>query len=403
MIATRLEIGAVEYAARRTQLALTLQQQELDLMVVFGPTRVAYLTGFFFAATERPVALLLSSDGAVSVLLPDIEASHFASQCPDLPAPVTYPEYPGGGSGRHPLQVLGAHLRQQFPQARRIAADHDGYENRWGYRGPVLSAVLETPVRVKLELIDDQRAVKSPAEVALIREACRWGDHAHRLMQDAITVGSNELLVSHGASLQATREMLESLGDAYVPKAREGLPANTMFITGANTAYPHGLHRNTGVRVSDVLVTGAYGTVGGYESELERTMHVGEPTLQFVEYFEAMVAAQDVALQAIRPGRTCASVETEVRQFIRDELGLDHLVRHHTGHAFGLEGHEHPFLDLDDPTPILPGMIFSVEPGLYVPDLAGFRHSDTIVVTEDGAERLSLYPRDLDSLIIHPA
>lgn len=400
MTPPRLEIGAAEYAERRAQLARTLQDHEIDVMAVFGPTRVAYLTGFFFSATERPIALLLGSGGDVCMFLPEIEVGHFAMQCPDLSSPVTYPEYPGGGSGVHPVRQLGAHLRRQFPRAGRVAADHDGYENRWGYRGPTLSDVLDAPVAVRLELIDDLRAVKSPAEIALIREACRWGDRAHRLMQDAIRVGSNELMVSHEASLSATREMLAALGESYVPKAREGLPANTMFITGANTAYPHGLHRNTGVRAGDVLVTGAYGTVGGYESELERTMHVGEPTAEFLSYFEAMVAAQDVALQAIRPGRTCASVEAEVRGFIRDELGLDHLVRHHTGHAFGLEGHEHPFIDLDDPTPIREGMIFSAEPGLYVPGLAGFRHSDTVVVTAHGAERLSLYPRDLASLVI---
>jgi len=79
---------------------------------------------------------------------------------------------------------------------------------------------------------------------------------------------------------------------------------------------------------------------------------------------------------------------------------MDGLVRHHTGHAFGLEGHEHPFLDLDDHSVIVPGMVFSIEPGLYVPDLAGFRHSDTVVVTATGNERLSLYPRDLASLTV---
>lgn len=75
-------------------------------------------------------------------------------------------------------------------------------------------------------------------------------------------------------------------------------------------------------------------------------------------------------------------------------------VRHHTGHAFGFEGHESPFLDLDDHTPVEPGMTFSVEPGLYVPGLTGFRHPDTVLVTATGAERLSLSPRDLAALII---
>ena len=200
-----------------------------------------------------------------------------------------------------------------------------------------------------------------------------------------------------------TREMLNELAGRYVPKSREGLPANAMFIRGANTAHPHGLHQAGVVSVGDVLVTGAYGVVGGYESELERTMIVGEPGAEFVRYFEAMLAAQQAGFGALRPGRTCAEVEQDVRRFIRDELGMDALVRHHTGHAFGLEGHEHPFLDLDDHTLIEPGMVFSIEPGLYVPNFAGFRHSDTVVVTATGNERLSLYPRELEALIVSPA
>ncbi|WP_019587655.1 M24 family metallopeptidase [Deinococcus apachensis] len=399
MNAERLEITREEHAQRRARLAASLDGADLDLICVFGPTRVAYLTGFHFAPTERPVALALTAGGDLLTLLPALEAEHFAGQCPDLPAPVTYPEYPGGGSGEHPMLVLARHLRR-LPGGTRVAADHDGYENRWGYRGPALSDLLGTPVADGLALIDDLRAVKSPAEIALIREACRWGDRAHHLMQEALHEGANELLVSHEASLRATREMLQTLGERYLPKAREGLPANAMFITGANTANPHGLHRNVGVRPGDVLVTGAYGTVGGYESELERTMHVGPPTREFERYFAAMLGAQDTGFTALRPGRTCAQVEADVRGYIGDTLDMTRFVRHHTGHAFGLEGHEHPFLDLDDHTVIEPGMIFSIEPGLYVPGLAGFRHSDTLLVTESGAERLSLYPRALSDLII---
>jgi Xaa-Pro dipeptidase len=219
-------------------------------------------------------------------------------------------------------------------------------------------------------------------------------------MQDGIVAGASELELSQAASLQATRDMLGALGDRYAPKSREGKPANPMFIRGANTANPHGLHEPGGVRPGDVLVTGAYGGVGGYESELERTMIAGEPTPEFRRYFEAMLDAQNVAFNALRPGRRCRDVERDVSDFIINELSMGDLMRHHTGHAFGMEGHEHPFLDLDDDTVIQPNMIFSLEPGLYVPGLAGFRHSDTVLVTKDGCRNLCAYPRDLESLTI---
>lgn len=396
----KLEIGADEYRRRRERVFGLLQERELDALCVFGPTRVAYLSGFYFSPTERPIALVLTTRGRIAALLPHLELSHFQQQGPALDDMAVYAEYPGGGSGRHPLRALRDLLSRLGVLGGTVAADVDGYEHRWGYRGQALSAVLDRPVRADVALIDDLRMIKSSAEIALMTEACRWGDYAHGLMQRDVGVGAQELLVSHGASLQATRDMLAALGERYVPKAREGLPANAMFIRGANTAHPHGLHEAGVVAVGDVLVTGAYGVVGGYESELERTMLVGEPTARFVRYFEAMLAAQQVGFDALKPGRTCAEVETDVRCFIREELGMDDLVRHHTGHAFGLEGHEHPFLDLDDHTVIELGMVFSVEPGLYVPDFAGFRHSDTVVITASGAQRLSLYPHELSALVI---
>ena len=81
-------------------------------------------------------------------------------------------------------------------------------------------------------------------------------------------------------------------------------------------------------------------------------------------------------------------------------MGLQAHQRHHTGHGIGLEGHEAPFIDKGDPTVVAENMVFSVEPGLYIPGLAGFRHSDTVVITPNGCERLTYYPRDLESMTV---
>jgi len=297
----RLEITPDEYRQRRERLCLLLQAQGLDAVCVFAPVRVAYLSGFFFSATERPIALVVTASGEVAALLPRLEVSHYELQGPGGTLLEVYAEYPGGGTGRHPMRHLQDLLTRLGLQDRRVAADVDGYEHRWGYRGPALSEVLGRPVPSALALIDDLRAVKSSAEIALMREACRWGDHAHRLMQDGLHVGAQELLVSHAASLQATEDLLGTLGGRYVPKSREGMPANAMFIRGANTAHPHGLQQAGPVQRGDVLVTGAYGIIGGYESELERTMIVGDPGPDVARYFGAMLTAQQVAFGALRP------------------------------------------------------------------------------------------------------
>jgi Xaa-Pro dipeptidase len=101
----------------------------------------------------------------------------------------------------------------------------------------------------------------------------------------------------------------------------------------------------------------------------------------------------------MRAGVKCSDVDNAVRAYY-EKNNLMTYWRHHSGHAIGLRYHEGPFLDSGDDTLIEPGMVFTVEPGLYAPSLGGFRHSDTVVVTQDGIEILTYYPRDLASLTI---
>ncbi len=371
----RLEIPTLEHEERVAALKHAVEAAGFSAMCVFGPVRISYLTGFHFAATERPVVLVVPVESDPHILLPRLEVDHVRKQARQLENVRTYPEYPGGGSGKHPMLHLLDLLADVGLASASLTADLDGYEHRWGYRGPTLSQALGRAVACRLELVDDLRIVKSPTEIALVREACVWGDRAHRAMQDLMVEGASELGVSQAASLATTAEMLGFLRERYVPKSREGKPANAMFIRGSNTSNPHGLHGSGGLRRGDVLITGAYGVVGGYESELERTMFFGEPSEACVEYFDAMLAAQDVAFAAIRPGRACSDVERDVSGFISDELGMGQYLRHHTGHSFGMEGHEHPFLDLDDHTPIRPGMILSVEPVMSAFSTTSWVHS----------------------------
>jgi Xaa-Pro dipeptidase len=244
-------------------------------------------------------------------------------------------------------------------------------------------------------------AIKSDAEIALIRESVRWGNLAHRLLQRYTEIGATETEVSQRASDEATFAMLDAIGEIYSAQSffAHGAHAGYRGQIGRNSAIPHALAGNIVFQEGDVLVTGASAPVWGYLSELERTMVIGEPTPEQERMFEHMVALQDIAFDAIRPGKRCSDVDTAVRAYF-DEHDLMPHWRHHTGHAIGLRYHEGPFLDSGDHTEIRPGMVFTVEPGLYAPELGGFRHSDTVLVTGDGIEILTYYPRDLGNLII---
>jgi Xaa-Pro aminopeptidase len=207
--------------------------------------------------------------------------------------------------------------------------------------------------------------------------------------------------VSQRASDEATFAMLDAIGEIYRAQSfvSSGAHAEYRGQIGRNAAIPHALAGNLVFQPGDVLVTGASAPVWGYLSELERTMFVGGPTPEQERMFEHMVALQDLAFDAIRPGVACSEVDTAVRSYFEEHELWSHW-RHHTGHAIGLRYHEGPFLDTGDDTVIERGMVFTVEPGLYAPELGGFRHSDTVLVTADGIEILTYYPRDLASLVI---
>lgn len=128
-------------------------------------------------------------------------------------------------------------------------------------------------------------------------------------------------------------------------------------------------------------------------------MIMGEPTPEQERYFNLMLEVQTLALNTIKPGIPCSAVDKEVMRFFK-EHNLEENWRHHTGHAKSTLVHEAPFLDVGDHRLIEVGMVFTVEPGIYVPGLGGFRHSDTVAVTPDGIEMITYYPRDLESLTI---
>ena len=398
-------IRQAEYDDRVRRIRAILSERELDGLVLFHPIRMAYVSGFYHVSTERPMAIVIGVDPqpGLGALIPQLEQDHIAKS-PGVRSIKVYPEYPSGGT-KHPMLHL-ADLLAEMGLARpgtRLGYDSNGYLDINGYDGPALSEVMPEGVQTvrARDIVDKMRAVKSQTELDFIKRSCVWGNLGHRMMHQKLELGRTEIEISMEAAAEASQVMVAALGPSYQPlTAMWGQPILVIFHAGSNTALPHGLMQGGGLRRGDVLVTGAGADFGGYNSELERTMILGEPTREFERYFQIMLDLQQAAFDALRPGRTLAEAESEVARAFAD-FGVAQNQRHHTGHSIGLEGHEAPFIDMGDPTVIEENMVFTIEPGLYVPGVAGFRHSDTVVVTATGVERLTFYPRDLASLIVH--
>ncbi len=393
----RLSLSRSELARRLETVRAEAAHRDLDALVLFSPTHVFYLTGLGFIATERPMALIITPK-ETALFVPALETEH-AEEEATVTRVVAYPEYPGEV---HPMLRLKELLSELRLGGAKLGADSDGYPGIWGYRGPKLSEVLSgAKVTVVKDLVEDLIKIKSSEEIELIRESVRWGNLAHALLQEYTEPGRTETEIALRASMEATLTMVRTLGPAYRALAWHGAGAHAGFRgqIGKQSAIPHAITTNAKIARGDVLVTGAAASVSGYLSELERTMIVGTPTDEQARYFDLMVEVQQTAFDAIRPGARCSDVDRAVRKFF-EAHDLAPYWRHHVGHSLGIGAHEAPFFDIGDDALIRPGMVFSVEPGIYIPEFAGFRHSDTVLVTETGMELLTYYPRDLASLTI---
>jgi Xaa-Pro aminopeptidase len=395
-VGLRSGIPPAELAERRERLLAHARGLGLGGVVLFDEHYIQYFTSFGFLATERPVAVVLAAGGDLAAFVPDFEVERVRAET-DFERIESYPEYPGI---EHPM-VLLARVLADMGLTGALGADQDGYPGILGYRGPALSGVTASEVVELASFIESMMVRKSDAEVALIRESARWCGVGHRLLQEYTRPGATEAEASLRAGHDATLTMLQTLGESFGGQqaSSDGVSAGYRGQIGRRSSWAHAVAHNIEFEQGDVLVTETSAPIWGYNAELERAMIVGTPTDEMRELFGHMVAAQQVALDALRPGVTCADVDRAVLAYF-DEHDLRPYWKQHTGHAIGLRNHEAPFLDVGDHTRVEPGMVFTIEPGVYSADVGGFRHSDTVVVTPDGIDVLTDYPRDLESLTI---
>lgn len=375
-----------------------LDEESIETFLVFNSTNIFYLTGFSFIPTERPIILILH-EGEVNFFVPSLEIDHIEHQVPFVSQVFSYFEYP---DEKHPMYHLADNLMSDLKiQPNKVASEFLGASGYWGYKGPSLEDATGLKFTLLPDLIMDMRVIKEPEEIELMRESSKWADRAHKYLQKYTETGANEIDVTIRASTQGSHDMVHELGNEYHPTGFSMFPAIALYRgqIGPNSYFPHALSRGIVFKKGDTLVTGASSDVYGVHAELERTMFMGAPSARQEELFGAMMAAQDAALQVAGPGVKCAEVDRAARNAFKAK-SVFHLVRHHTGHALGMEGHERPFLDIGSEAILKPGMVFSCEPGIYEEGLGGFRHSDTFVVTDDGIEVTTKYPRDLTELII---
>lgn len=244
--------------------------------------------------------------------------------------------------------------------------------------------------------------MKFPEEVELHREAARVTDRmldaGVQLVQAAVAAGGDlptEAELERHVTATGTGIMYAEHRNVVVAS----LLAGGLVYSGPNSAFPHGLPSVNRLKAGDTFMLSLGCAVGGRFIEGERTFVLGEPTAQQRRYHDAIHAAQLRGRETIRAGLECREANRLCLDVIRD-AGLGEYIRHRQGHGIGLGMHEAPWLEDGDATQLEAGMVVSNEPGIYVPGHAGYRISDSMLVTATGAEPLTTFPRSLDECTI---
>jgi Xaa-Pro aminopeptidase len=178
-----------------------------------------------------------------------------------------------------------------------------------------------------------------------------------------------------------------------------GFLAGGLVYAGPNSAKPHALPSSYRLRPGDTFMLSLGCAVGGRFVEGERTFLLGEPSADQVRYYEAVRAAQQLGVDSLRPGLTCAEANSRCLAVIR-EAGLGAYLQHRQGHGIGVGMHEPPWLEDGDDTVLEEGFVVSNEPGIYIPGHAGYRISDSMHITHEGARPLTSFPKSLEDAVI---
>ncbi len=234
-------------------------------------------------------------------------------------------------------------------------------------------------------IVEPLRMIKDAAEIAAIRKACRLGVELFRTLTAKLRPRISE------------SELAGELEFAARQAGAEQMAFSTIIAGGERSALPHGRASSIPIPATGFVVCDFGVILAGYCSDMTRTVHIGRPQIDARSGYEAVKEAQQTALDAVKPGATVGEVDHAARKLLYNH-GLGKFFTHSTGHGLGLEIHEAPKIAAAQKDVLRPGMVITIEPGVYLPGKWGIRIEDTVVVTETGCEILTPCPKDLLTL-----
>jgi Xaa-Pro aminopeptidase len=356
---------AMDYAGRQKRFQKTLVEEELDGFAITNPANLRYLCGY-----TGSNGLLLFLSGR-RIFFTDGRYTQQAHE---------------EVKGTRVVIARGPLLPAAGKIISKLSSAAIGFEA--DLTTVSAAAQMKELVHRRIEwnptagLIMRQRMIKDREELKLIREAVKLGANVYQQAAKAIRPGTREVEVAGKLEFAARRA------------GADGMSFETIVAGGKRGALPHGRASVQPIPKRGFVVVDSGVILRGYCSDMTRTVHVGRVGRVERAWYEAVLEAQLVGIAAVRPGVTAAEVDEATRSVLR-KAKLDRYFTHSTGHGVGLEIHEPPRLGKKQPERLAPGMVITIEPGIYVPGKGGIRIEDMVVVTESGCEVLTPVTKEL--------
>jgi Xaa-Pro dipeptidase len=371
-----------ELQSRINAVRSLMTEENLDYYICANTENVYYLTNFAYIPFERPFFLIIPAVKDLLMIAPGLEISHAKDRVLIDVEYHTYYEYPAPQGSTYVDT-----LRKLIPSKSVV-----------GIESSISLALKEIlPGRLKVaDIVDGIRIVKSDYEIGRIAQASSIAGTGMKTVLDMSQPGTQEFAINSEGNRQMMARVVFEIENPNFLMTRavcavwpKNLSAQPHSVPGIFDSLEEG-----GPNVVIIAIQ-----ADGYSAELERTFFIKSVPTAARDPFDAMMEARALAYRLVKPGVPAASVDEDVLNVIK-RRGFGQYILHRTGHGIGITGHEPPWVALGSETVLKKNMVISIEPGIYIPGLGGFRHSDTVLVTDDGCASMIDWPVNLEDLTL---
>ncbi len=365
------------YSERSRRLQQLLEASGLQAVALMPGPSLFYLTGFRFHLMERPILTFFTVEGKTALVAPELERPRvedrfpgilfFYGEDPDKWVDVFHQALKSLGLTRARVGVEPTRMRVRELRLLETAAPRAVWEDATA-------------------MLAQWRARKDELEIQAIRRAVAVAERALKATLSFLRPGMTEKDVAAELQVQLLRHGSE-------PE----LPFPPIVASGPNSANPHAMPTERVLQPGDLVLIDWGARVEGYVSDLTRMFVLGKPRPEWLRWARLVEEAQAAARAAVKPGVPAGQVDLAARRVL-EEAGYGPYFIHRTGHGMGLEAHEPPYLFRENDALLEPGMVFTIEPGIYVPGHGGVRLEDDVVVTPEGCQVLSTLPRGIQPI-----